>query len=141
MRGLMISALAAAAVLAAPAPGAPKAASEFDGSKDLLCATLRAADCGRAGACESGLPDEFNIPAFVTVSFSDNAIRALRPDQSVLDTAIQSKTGEDGRLILQGVENGRGWSAAISEQTGRFVVSVAGEDVAFAVFGTCTVLP
>ena len=139
MRGFMISALAAASVLAAP--GAPQAASEFDGSKDLLCATLRAADCGRAGACESGLPEQFNIPAFATFSFSDNTIHGLRPDQSELDTAITSKTSEDGRLILQGVENGRGWSAVILEETGRLVVSVAGEDVAFAVFGTCTALP
>ena len=141
MRGLLTSALIAASMLAAAAPTALKAASEFDGSKDLLCATLRATDCGRASACEFGQPDEFNVPSFFTVSFGDKAIRAIRPDQSALDTAIQSKSSQDGRLILQGIENGRGWSAAISEQTGRVVVSVAGEDVAFAVFGTCTVQP
>ena len=141
MRLFVTSMLAAAFVLAVAAPGAPQAASEFDGSKDLLCATLRATDCGRAGACEGGLPDDFNIPAFFAVSFSDNAIRALQPDQSELDTAIASKTGEDGRLILQGVEGGRGWSAVVVEETGHISVSVAGSDVAFAVFGSCTALP
>ena len=138
MRLPVTSALVAAFVLAAPAPGAPQAASELDGSNDLLCATLRVADCARAGACESGLPDEFNVPAFFTVSFSDNAIRGIRPDQSGLDTPILSKAGEDGRMILQGVEGGRGWSAVILGETGRVVVSVAGDDVAFSVFGTCT---
>jgi hypothetical protein len=42
------------------------------------------------------------------------------------------------RLILQGGENGRGWSAAISEDTGRLTAGIVADDFSFAVSGACT---
>lgn len=116
-------------------------AGDFDGSKDLLCASQLAVDCGREGECEEGLPDSLNIPSFFAVSLQENAIRATRPDQSSIDAPIKSKTVENGQLLLQGSENGRGWTAAISQTSGNLVVSVAGEDVAFVIFGACSVKP
>ena len=120
---------------------APALAEDFDGSKDLLCASLRAVDCGRVGECNEGMAEEFNIPQFFTISFADKAIRAMRPDQTKLDTPITTVVGDGDQLILQGVQTGRGWSAAISQVNGRAVVSVSGEDVAFAVFAACTANP
>ena len=55
-----------------------------------------------------------------------------------MDTVIGSSTRNEGELLLQGVENGRGWSMAITEATGRMVISVAGDEIAFVVFGACT---
>jgi hypothetical protein len=50
----------------------------------------------------------------------------------------------DGKLILQGAEDGienvrdgLGWTAAISEETGKFILTASGEEVAFVVFGAC----
>jgi hypothetical protein len=50
----------------------------------------------------------------------------------------------DGKLILQGAEDGIedvrdgiGWTAAISESTGKFIFTASGEEVAFVVFGAC----
>ena len=49
-----------------------------------------------------------------------------------------------GKVILQGAEgsiysmgDGLGWTAALSEETGRFVLTASGEDAAFVVFGAC----
>jgi hypothetical protein len=49
-----------------------------------------------------------------------------------------------GNLILQGVDEGIdkkreavSWTATISEETGKFVLTAAGDQVAFAVFGAC----
>jgi len=40
-------------------------------------------------------------------------------------------------LILQGVENGRGWTLAITETSGKMVLTVSGNEEGFVVFGAC----
>jgi len=45
----------------------------------------------------------------------------------------------DGRLILQGSENGRSWTATIAEDTGKISMAVADRDHVFAIFGSCIV--
>ena len=119
----------------------PAAAADFDGSKDLLCASLRAVDCTSVGECSEGVPDDFNIPQFFTINFRDKAIQALRPDRTELNTPFESSLGDAGKLILQGIEADRGWTAAVSPETGRVVVAVAGEDVSFSLFAACTPKP
>ena len=44
----------------------------------------------------------------------------------------------EGVLILSGTQNGRGWNLTINESTGYMVLTVAGDQVAFVVFGACT---
>ena len=53
-----------------------------------------------------------------------------------------------GKLILQGADEGIqdvrdsiGWTAAISEETGRFVLTASGNEEAFIVYGACLPLP
>jgi hypothetical protein len=53
-----------------------------------------------------------------------------------------------GELILQGSDEGIqdvrdsvGWSATLSEETGKFVMTASGDQVAFIVYGACTQLP
>jgi hypothetical protein len=47
---------------------------------------------------------------------------------------------ENGKLILQGIEDGRGWSLVIVEETGKMSATIAGDQVGFVVFGNCTTL-
>jgi hypothetical protein len=51
----------------------------------------------------------------------------------------------DGKLILQGAEEGRpdvrdgfGWTVAIMEDSGQMVLSASGDLVAISAFGVCT---
>jgi hypothetical protein len=44
-----------------------------------------------------------------------------------------------GRLVIQGGEAGRGWSAAIAEETGLMAVAVVDDDATFSVFGACMI--
>lgn len=114
------------------------AAGPVDGKTDLLCATLRTVECAAAGECLEGSAEDVNAPVFFHVSFVDGAIRAERPDGSTLDTPIQSKTEGEGRIILQGAENGRGWSAIIDTTTGKAVVAAVDVGVSFSIFAACT---
>jgi len=44
-------------------------------------------------------------------------------------------------IVLQGVENGRAYSIAIEESTGRMTAAVVREWLGVVVFGQCTPLP
>ena len=79
--------------------------------------------------------------SLMVFAFGLAAIQALRPDQSELNTPFESSLGDAGKLILQGIEADRGWTAAVSPETGRVVVAVAGEDVSFSLFAACTPKP
>jgi len=60
----------------------------------------------------------------------------------VSNTVIERQEVVDGKLILQGAEDGYekmrdglGWTMAISEATGQVVLTASGDQVAFVVFG------
>ena len=44
----------------------------------------------------------------------------------------------DGRLILQGGENGQGWSATINGESGQLAAAVVEDYFTFSIFGACT---
>jgi hypothetical protein len=60
-------------------------------------------------------------------------------------TPIESVKRVDGKLILQGAEEGRpdvrdgfGWTVAIMEDSGQMVMTASGDMVAISAFGVCT---
>ena len=52
-----------------------------------------------------------------------------------LDNKLFLQGADDG---IEGVRDGLAWSIAISEDTGRLVLSASGDNVAFVIFGACT---
>ena len=51
---------------------------------------------------------------------------------------IKAVTRLDGRLILHGGENARGWAATVAEDTGRMTAGIVTDAFAFTLFGACT---
>jgi hypothetical protein len=43
----------------------------------------------------------------------------------------------EGNLILQGVQNGKGWTMVIAEGTGKATITASDNQVGFVVFGAC----
>jgi hypothetical protein len=41
-------------------------------------------------------------------------------------------------MVLQGSENGRGWTMVISEETGKVSATVSDDQVGFVIFGAST---
>ena len=128
--------LAIALAVLALAVAAPASAA-LDGSTPLLCAITTIVECDDTGQCQriatSQHPD---FPAFLRVNVGQ---RLITDAQAIgRKTEIKSASRLDGRLILQGGENGRGWSAAIAEDTGRMSAGVVADKFTFALFGACT---
>ena len=119
------------------APGLAAAAG-FDGSRTLLCVPTDAIQCEGAGDCDRFEVEDLNFPKFVEVDFKAKQLKGTRefgttPEVTPIQNLQKLATG----TIIQGVENGRGWSMLIDIETGDMSTAIAGDDVSFVMFGVC----
>jgi hypothetical protein len=112
-------------------------AGDFDGSAPILCAVIETIECYDNGDCLGGTANDINMPQFLRISFKAKKITGTMGDGSKKTTKIKNKTRDNGKLILQGAENGRGWSMVISETTGLMTLTASDELAGFVVFGPC----
>ena len=127
----------------AVAPLAAQAA-DFDGSKPLLCAIISITECTADGGCQKTTLENAGMPQFLKVDVPNKTIAPAPSIEGRKPTQIERMERVEGKLILQGAEDGvenvhdgLGWTAAISEETGKLILTASGEEVAFVVFGAC----
>lgn len=132
------------AVRESQAPASRVAAGNFDGSTPLLVSVGRILECTPVQGCQDASAEQVGLPRFLKVDFAKKTIRPAQGGEDVPDTAIERSEEVDGKLILQGAEDGYsemkdglGWTMAISEETGLVVLTASGDEVAFVVFGAC----
>jgi hypothetical protein len=115
-------------------------AATFDGSKPLLCALTHALECTQSEGCKEVPIEDLNLPRFLVIDFNKKTIEGVEEGGRV--SAIDSIKEIEGKLILQGAEGGprggAGWTLAVQEEDGEFVLTASGDLVAVVVFGACT---
>ena len=120
------------------APGAANAKDKFDGSSNLICATISVVACMSGSTCQRGEARTFDLPEFMTIDFKKKIIHVTYDGGSTeADSPIRNSEMSETQLVLQGVENGHGWSMTIHQDTGRMSIGVIGEEMSFAMFGIC----
>ena len=100
------------------------AAAQFDGSAPLLCAVVQIFECEADGDCRPVTIETARIPRFLKINFEKKTISATAESGIKDVSAIKNFERIDGKLILQGSENGRGWTIVISEETGEMSATV-----------------
>jgi len=116
------------------------AAADLNATQPLLCAARSAAVCEEHGACATTLPEAVNLPAFWKIDPAAKTVESRRADSDTPRTSQISKVAlSGGWLILQGDEDGLGWTVTIAADTGKMILS-GGRDIGFVVFGACTAL-
>ena len=118
-------------------------AGDFDGTRPLLISVIRVVECTPDGACREVSPARAELPQFMKIDFTNKTISAAAgDDETPNQTSIERQEVVDGKLILQGAEDGYdkmrdglGWTMAISEENGQVVLTASGEQVAFVIFG------
>ncbi len=122
------------------------AQAAVDGSEPVICASGNIMECVPDGSCQRVNAKDAGIPRFLRIDFAGQQITRTRPNGDDVSTQIERSETVDGRLILQGAEDGFegvsdgiGWSLSIDEENGDMVLTGSGEEVAFVIFGACTV--
>lgn len=132
---------AASAMVATSFASTAVAGGGMDGSKDIVCAVIDVVACTETGTCMDGTARSFDLPEFLIVDSGKKAIRAAyEAGHKDVSSPVKNMQSSGDHLILQGVENGRGWDIAINAKTGRMSASGVGDSVSFLLFGACTAL-
>jgi hypothetical protein len=113
-------------------------AGDFDGSKPLICAVLKAVACPQGEEALVGDAESVNLPQFFHIDVGKKLITGKGPEGDLRETKIETVAHEDGKLILQGIQKGKAWAAIIDEETGKTVISGLDNGVGIIVFGACT---
>ena len=139
MRNSKRSGVVAACVVAAtPFLSTSVSAGGLDGSSDIVCALTEVVGCVEQGSCLQGRAKGFDLPGLFILDAEKKVIQNNfeSGDKSVSPVKGMERSGD--HLVLQGVENGRGWDIAINVKTGTMSGAVVGDAVSILVFGVCT---
>jgi hypothetical protein len=111
----------------------PLLAADFDGNKNLICAPAEVHDCTTDGDCVSGSPRKMGAPRFMRVDFSKKMIVGPRRT-----APFRQVDANEEQVILQGTEEGYGFTLVLDKTTGDFSISLTDRLGAFVLFGSCT---
>jgi hypothetical protein len=118
-------------------------AGAFDGKQPLICTLTEVWECDSAAGCEVLGSDDAHDIRHLAVDFRKRSI-TLDHIESKLSSRIDKVQTIDGKLILQGIEDGMegtpdgaGWAMTINNRYGNVVLTVAGDAVAFVGLGGC----
>lgn len=129
------------ALFATPFISTAVAAGGMDGSKNIVCAVVDVVGCTETGKCVEGTAGSFDLPQFMIMDSEKKSIRAAyEAGQKDFSSPVKNMERSGDHLILQGIENGRGWDIAINTKTGKMSAAGVGDAVSFLVFGACTAL-
>jgi hypothetical protein len=122
----------------------PVSAGDFDGSKPLICILEDSRECIAGNGCQDVRETDINIPHILKVNVESKGIRAVGEGERKRVTEIKNVAHIDGKLILQGAEDGfehyqdgLGWTMVVMESNGDMVLTASGDRVAFVLFGEC----
>jgi len=118
-------------------------AADFDGTRPILCSVITVIECTPA-VDRTVSAESVGMPQFLMVDAAKKKVWAAADKEKKLASEIKRVERLGGRLILQGADEGIdkkreavSWTATIAEETGKFIMTAAGEQVAFVVFGAC----
>jgi len=113
-------------------------AEDITGADKILCAGIQATYCDTSGACEVGMPWQWNMPEFVEIDFAAKIVSTTAAAERPRQTPIRTLERGNGEIYLQGVENARAFSFVIDEATGVASIAIAADGMTISVFGACT---
>lgn len=118
-------------------------AGDFDGSRPLLCSVISVIE-STPSENRSVSAESIGLPQFIMIDSAKMKIWPAMDKEGKKTSEIKRLDHVGGNLILQGVDEGIdkkreavSWTATVSEETGKFVLTAAGDQVGFVIFGAC----
>ena len=113
-------------------------ASDFDGSKPLLCAVTNTVSCDSQSRCNEGPATAVNMPVFIKIDVQAKKVQSMTGSGDERISDILEVHQEEEAVVLRGFEQSAGWSAAISASSGHLTVTAAARDTGYMLLGACT---
>lgn len=110
-------------------------AEGLDASKPLLCSISEAAQCDGVAACTDVTLEQIDLPPHWRVDFVAKQLESQDGQRSSPIAALETL---DTVLVVQGHQDGRGWTLVIERATGHLSASAADAEGAFVLAGSCT---
>jgi len=122
--------------------GATAVLADFDGSEPLICSFGQIIECDYGAECMSVTNESIDAPDFVELDFRKKKVVTTTAGESTEPDDIDNVEDLENHLIAQGVQGTTrtdplGWSISINQTTGRAVLTAAGDNAGFVVFGAC----
>jgi hypothetical protein len=121
-------------------------AAAFDKNRPLICAMGEAYECSRGKACERTDLDEIGAPRFFRIDLAAQVAKGVGAGAHGRSSPIRTVATVGPLLVMQGmddaVEGQRGaigWTASVSTSDGGMVLTAAGDEGAFLLFGDCLI--
>jgi hypothetical protein len=108
---------------------------EIDGKVPLVCDLVDASLCDGVAACAGTEFAQVDMPSVYVVDF---AARRLASEDGQRTSPIASQELLEAVLVLQGIQNGRGWTMVIDRATGHLSATIADVEGALVIAGACT---
>jgi hypothetical protein len=121
--------IALLALAAGPARG-----EGLDASKPLHCEISEAAQCDGVAACTDVSLEQIDLPPLWRVDFAAKQLVSQDGQRTSPIAAIETL---EGALLLQGNQNGRGWTLIVERATGHLSASATDAEGAFVLAGSC----
>jgi hypothetical protein len=123
----------ATAILLATVAAAP--AGPLGTSRPLLCSIAEIAECDGVADCSDSTPEEIDLPSLWRVDFAAKLLSSTDGQRQSPITALETL---ETVLLLQGHQEGRGWTLVVERATGHLSGSIADAEGAFVLAGSCT---
>ena len=111
--------------------------------KQVTCAAIKIFECTSANGCSEVSAESVDLPQMFRINFTTKTITGIIDGKERI-TPIESLEYIDGKLMLQGAEDGQkeqkdgvAWNGVINEMTGTLVFSASGDNFSISIFGTC----
>jgi len=115
----------------------PATAAGLDGTEPVTCATSVTFDCAPYGDCIKDSPEAINLPRLIRLDLPAKKAFTKWASGEERTAEIAMFRLEGGRLVLQGVQNGNGWSLTVVQESGAMSLAIAGDGAAINAFGVC----
>ena len=118
-------------------------AGVYDGTRSLMCSVYQLYECDPPNGCIAVTPGEIRGVSHLDLDFDAKVITRAE-EESAQRSPMQRITTIDGKLVIQGVEDGvpgerdgAGWSVSIMDPEGTMVLSSAADGFAVVGLGAC----
>ena len=115
-------------------------AANDNNDSQLLCAITEVVECNALSECLEVLPETVGLPDFIMIDL-DKKLLLEATDEGPRTTKIDAVTTAEGRIAFGGLDNGRGWSAVLSDENRVLSATITDELAGFVVFGACLPKP